>query len=468
MASSSKVYGTVIENLEIIETASEGVCIGRHEGKVVFVPFTVPGDIADVMLVRSKKNYTDAFIRNLKKPGESRIEPMCPHFTLCGGCRWQHMRYDAQLVMKQKQVTDNLQRIGGIEIENIFPITPSPNQFHYRNKLEFTYSDTRWLTDDERHSENIEPRGLGFHLPGRFDKIFKVNRCFLQDDYMNEIRNTAQDVALQQDLTFCNRKEHTGFLRNLMIRNSSAGHWMITVIFGFDDEQLISAYINALKEKLPGVKSWIYIINTKANDSLNDLDFHVFSGPDSFTETMEHLHFSVGPLSFYQVNVPQALAMYGMVRKLADLKGTETVYDLYTGTGTIALFVAPHASKVVGIEYVPTAIEDAKKNAVNNKISNAEFFCGDIAKTLNTSFMAEHGHPDVIITDPPRSGMHPDVVAQILNVAPEKVVYVSCNPATQARDIALMKDQYRLAEIHPFDMFPHTHHVENIALLIRK
>jgi len=468
MASSSKVYGTVIENLEIVETASEGVCIGRHEGKVVFVPFTVPGDIADVMLVRSKKNYSDAFLRQLKQPGESRIEPTCAHFTLCGGCRWQHMSYPAQLDMKQKQVTDNLQRIGGIEIEKTFPITASPAQFHYRNKLEFTYADSRWLTDAERQSGNAEPRGLGFHLPGRFDKIFKVDHCYLQGDYMNEIRNTAQDVALKQNLTFCNRKEHTGFLRNLMIRNSSEGHWMVTVIFGFDDQELISNYMNALKERLPLVQSWIYIINTKANDSLSDLDFHVFDGPSAFVETMEHLHFSVGPLSFYQVNVPQALSMYRMVRQLADLKGNETVYDLYTGTGTIALFVAPHAQKVVGIEYVPTAIEDAKKNAAYNQIENAEFFCGDIAKTLNQSFMAAHGHPDVILTDPPRSGMHPDVVAQILNAAPEKVVYVSCNPATQARDIALMKDQYKVAEIHPFDMFPHTHHVENIALLVRK
>lgn len=468
MASSSKVYGTVIENLEITDTASEGVCIGYHDGKVVFVPFTVPGDIADVMLVRSKKKYSDGFLRTLHKSGESRVEPKCSHFTLCGGCRWQHMKYDAQLTMKQKQVTDNLQRLGGLNIEKVYPISPSPEQFHYRNKLEFTYSDNRWLTDEERHAENAEPRGLGFHLPGRFDKIFKVDRCYLQNDYMNTIRNTAQDVALQQNLTFCNRKEHSGFLRNLMIRNSSAGHWMVTVIVGFDDQEMITNYLNALKSKLPEVQSWIYIVNTKANDSLNDLEFHVFSGPAAFTETMEHLHFSVGPLSFYQVNVPQALAMYRMVRQLANLKGTETVYDLYTGTGTIALFVAPHAAKVVGIEYVPTAIEDAKKNAVDNQITNAEFFCGDIAKTLNASFMAEHGHPDVIITDPPRSGMHPDVVAQILNTAPEKVIYVSCNPATQARDIALMKEQYRVAEIHPFDMFPHTHHVENIALLIRK
>ncbi len=468
MASSAKVYGTVIENLEIADTASEGVCIGYHEGKVVFVPFTVPGDIADVMLVRSKKKYANAFLRTLHKAGESRIEPMCSHFTLCGGCRWQHMKYEAQLTMKQKQVTDNLQRLGGLDIEKVFPISASPEQFHYRNKLEFTYADTRWLTDSERQTENAEPRGLGFHLPGRFDKIFKVDRCHLQNDYMNTIRNTALEVALKQDLTFCNRKEHTGFLRNLMIRNSSAGHWMVTVIVGNDDQELISNYMNALKTVLPEVQSWIYIVNTKANDSLNDLDFHVFSGPAAFTETMEHLHFSVGPLSFYQVNVPQALAMYRMVRQLADLKGNETVYDLYTGTGTIALFVAPHAAKVVGIEYVPTAIEDAKKNAADNQIPNAEFFCGDIAKTLNPAFMAEHGHPDVILTDPPRSGMHPDVVAQILNAAPEKVVYVSCNPATQARDIALMKDQYRVAEIHPFDMFPHTHHVENIALLIRK
>ncbi|HPS83473.1 MAG TPA: 23S rRNA (uracil(1939)-C(5))-methyltransferase RlmD, partial [Bacteroidales bacterium] len=350
------MYGTVIENLEIADTASEGVCIGYHEGKVVFVPFTVPGDIADVMLVRSKKKYANAFLRTLHKAGESRIEPMCSHFTLCGGCRWQHMKYEAQLTMKQKQVTDNLQRLGGLDIEKVFPISASPEQFHYRNKLEFTYADTRWLTDSERQTENAEPRGLGFHLPGRFDKIFKVDRCHLQNDYMNTIRNTALEVALKQDLTFCNRKEHTGFLRNLMIRNSSAGHWMVTVIVGNDDQELISNYMNALKTVLPEVQSWIYIVNTKANDSLNDLDFHVFSGPAAFTETMEHLHFSVGPLSFYQVNVPQALAMYRMVRQLADLKGNETVYDLYTGTGTIALFVAPHAAKVVGIEYVPTAI----------------------------------------------------------------------------------------------------------------
>lgn len=464
MAKSAKVYGKIIENIEITEAASEGVCIGKHEGKIIFVPFAVPGDVVDVMLVRSKKNYSEGFIRNIHKKGPSRVNPRCSHFTLCGGCRWQHMDYQTQLSIKEKQVADNIERIGGVEVEKTFPITPSPNIFHYRNKLEFAFTDQRWLMEDELN-ETAERRGLGFHLPGRFDKVFSVDCCYLQDDYENEIRKVALETALLQDLSFYNRKSHDGFLRNLMIRNSFSFHWMVTVVFGFYDKQKINAYLSELKEKLPLVKSWIYIINEKANDSMNDLDFNLFYGDEFFVETMEHLRFNVGPLSFYQVNVPQATEMYRMVRKLSNLNGSEIVYDLYTGTGTIALFVAPNAKKVIGIENVPQAIDDAKKNATQNNINNAEFYCGDLAKTLNDSFVAQHGHPEVIITDPPRSGMHPDVVAQILKIEPDRIIYVSCNPATQARDIALLKEKYKVLETHPFDMFPHTHHVENIALL---
>jgi 23S rRNA (uracil1939-C5)-methyltransferase len=468
MSSSRKVYGTLIEKLEIVETAAEGVCIGRHDGKVVFVPFTVPGDVADVMLVRSKKKYSEGFVRELHRKGESRVEPKCKHFTLCGGCKWQHMSYEAQLSMKQKQVSDNLERIGGVEVEKINAINPSPEQLHYRNKLEFSFTDRRWLPDNEQKTEDTDYRGLGFHLPGRFDKIFSVETCYLQGEYINEIRNTPLSIAREQNLEFYNRHDHSGFLRNLMTRNSSAGKWMVTLVFGYENPELISQYIGALQQQLPDVTSWIYIINTKHNDSMDSLEYEIFAGPDYFMESMEHLQFSVSPLSFYQVNVPQALEMYRTVRRMANLQGTETVYDLYTGTGTIALFLAPTAGKVVGIEYVPQAIVNAKENAIGNQIKNAAFYCGDIAKTLNDTFFAQNGRPDIIVSDPPRSGMHPEVIQQILNTEPEKLIYVSCNPATQARDIALLKEKYQVVEIQPFDMFPQTFHVENIALLVRK
>lgn len=466
--SNNKIYGTIIPELAITDTAAEGVCLGHHDGKVVFVPFTVPGDVAEVMLVRSKKNYADAFLRKIIQGGPDRIEPACRHFGLCGGCRWQHLSYEAQVRMKEKQVLDHLKRIGGITPALVRPIHKSPDTFHYRNKLEFTYSEIRWFTDVDKDKNEQEQRTLGFHLPGRFDKVFHVEQCLLQPDESNTIRNTALRIALDQNLSFCNRKNHEGFMRNLMIRNSSSGHWMVTVIFGENDPEAIHRYMQALKEALPNVQSWIYMINTKHNDALHDLEFHVFSGEDAFFEHMEHLQFRVGPLSFYQVNVPQALNMYRAVREMAGLSGHEIVYDLYTGTGTIALFVAPKAAKVVGIESVPQAISDANQNAATNGIQNVSFHCGDLAKTLTSSFMAENGRPDVIITDPPRSGMHPDVVAQIREAAPLRIVYVSCNPATQARDVALLKDDYELAEIRPFDMFPHTHHVENIALLLKK
>ena len=463
--SKKKVYGKIIEKMEITNTAAKGKCIGKHEGKVIFVPFACPGDIADVMLVRSRRSFSEGFIRKIYKEGPDRVDSFCEHFGICGGCKWQHLSYDAQTKMKEQELADNMARIAGLKIENMSPIIASEKTSYYRNKLEYTFTNQRWILEEEKENENKELRGLGFHLPGKFDKILHINKCHLQPEYSNEIRNTVYETAIELNLSFFDRKEQNGFLRNLIIRNSESMEWMTTVVFAENNAKKIEEFLAQLKIKLPEVSSWIYIINTKRNDSMDDLSYNLFSGKDHFDEKMEHLNFKVGPLSFYQTNHNQAYRLYKMIRQLADLKGDEILYDLYTGTGTIALFLAPKTSKVIGIEYVEDAINNANENARNNNIKNAFFYHGDIAKTFSEEFISKNGKADIIITDPPRSGMHPAVIAQILKTAVEKIVYVSCNSATQARDIEMMKEAYKIEYIQAVDMFPHTHHVESIVLL---
>lgn len=465
MGKRKKVYGTVIEKMIIEEAGAEGKCIARHDGKIVFVPFAAPGDVVDVMLVRSKRNYSEGFIREMHEKSPDRVDPKCKHFGTCGGCKWQHLSYNAQSKMKSKLVADNFRKIAGLEPE-MQPVIASEKEYYYRNKLEFSFSDLKWIID-KNNDENEEMRALGFHIPQRFDKILHIEECHLQPEYSNKIRNTVYETAIELELSFYNRKTHEGLLRNLIIRNNQDNQWMVSVVFNEECEEAIQL-MKSLKEKLPDVHSWIYIINGKRNDSMDGLDYKVFDGPSFLEERMEHLKFEVGPLSFYQTNHLQAYELYKRTRELADLSGSEIVYDLYTGTGTIALFIAPNAKKVVGIEYVEDAIINANSNAKNNNVGNCVFYCGDIAKTLTEDFIKENGQPDVIITDPPRSGMHPDVVQQIIKAAPEKIVYVSCNSATQARDIEMMKEKYEVAYLQAVDMFPHTHHVEAIALLKRK
>ncbi len=465
MGKRKKVYGTVIEKMIIEEAGAEGKCIGRHDGKIVFVPFAAPGDIADIMLVRAKKNYCEGFLREIHTQSPERVEPKCEHFGDCGGCKWQHLSYKAQVAMKSKHVADNFKKIANLETE-MMPVIASDKDYYYRNKLEFSFSDLKWIIKQDENQDK-EMRALGFHIPRRFDKILHINECHLQPQYSNTIRNTVYKTALEMNLSFFNRKTQEGLLRNLIIRNNQQGKWMVSLVVK-EENDTVFQFLTILKEKLPKVHSWIYIINNKKNDSMDGLKYKVFDGPEFLEEEMEHLKFEVSPLSFYQTNHTQAYELYKKARELAGLSGNEIVYDLYTGTGTIALFIAPFAKKVIGIEYVEAAIANANSNAELNAVENCTFYCGDLAKTLTDDFIAENGQPDVIITDPPRSGMHPDVVQQILKVAPQKIVYVSCNSATQARDIALMKDQYEVSYLQAVDMFPQTHHIEAVALLVNR
>lgn len=464
MGKRKKVYGNIIEKLTVEEAGAEGKCICRHDGKVIFVPYAAPGDVVDVMLVRSKKNYSEGFLHKLHKKSPDRIEPKCKHFGTCGGCKWQHLKYSAQCEMKSKQVADNFRKIAGIHPE-MRPIITSNKDYYYRNKLEFSFSDLKWIVE-KNENKNEEMRALGFHIPQRFDKILHIDECHLQPEYSNTIRNTVYNIALEMNLSFFNRKSQKGLLRNLIIRNNQANQWMVSLVVSENNKD-VQTFMTKLKDSLPGVHSWIIIVNDKRNDSMDGLNYEVFDGPSFLDEHMEHLRFEVGPLSFYQTNHTQAYELYKKVRELVGLTGNEIVYDLYTGTGTIALFIAPGAKKVVGIEYVEDAIVNANNNAKKNNIDNCVFYCGDLAKTLTEEFIQENGRPDIIITDPPRSGMHPDVVQQILNAAPDRVVYISCNSATQARDVALMKEKYEVAWLQALDMFPQTHHVESIALLKR-
>ena len=460
----------LLENVLITDVAAEGKAIAKVDGLTVFVPFVVPGDIVDVQLTKKKSSYAEGKAIRFDSFSENRTEAFCSHFGVCGGCKWQILPYDEQLKFKHKQVTDNLQRIGKIELPEISPILGAPETTFYRNKLEFTFSNKRWLTEKEisTDKEFMQMNALGFHIPGMFDKVLDINKCWLQDDLSNQIRNAVREFCLQNDYTFFDLRNQNGLMRTLIVRNTSIGEWMVIVVFYEDDAEKRERLLNFIADKFPQLTSLLYIINQKANDTITDQEVLVWSGRDYIVEEMEGLKFKIGPKSFYQTNSRQAYNLYKIAREFAGLSGNELVYDLYTGTGTIANFIARDAKKVIGIEFVEEAIEDAQKNSRNNHIENTLFFAGDMRKILTQDFINEHGRPDVIITDPPRAGMHDDVIETILFAEPQRVVYVSCNPATQARDLSLLDAKYRVTRVQPVDMFPHTHHVENVVLLIRK
>lgn len=455
--------------------ASEGKCIGHlPDQRTIFVPYSAPGDIVDVRLGRKRKSYAEGVITRIVEPSTLRVEPRCEHFTVCGGCKWQHIPYETQLEGKQQQVYDQLERIGHLHIEEKRPILGGEQIYDYRNKLEYTFSNRRWLLTDElvdmpEEEKTKAMEGLGFHIPGMFDKVLDIKKCHLQGEMSNRIRLFIKDFCQSHEgYDFYDLRNHEGFMRTLMIRTSTTGELMVVIAFAHEDVERREALMDALKEAFPEITSLMYVINTKVNDSFGDLDVFPYAGADHIWETMEGLKYKIGSKSFYQTNSRQALHLYEKVRELADLKGDELVYDLYTGTGTIASFISRNAKKVIGIEYVPEAIEDAKTNMTVNGLTNMEFFAGDMKDILTDDFILKHGQPDLLITDPPRAGMHPDVVATILRTAPKRIVYVSCNPATQARDVEVMMDDYDVEVTQPVDMFPHTSHVENILVLRKK
>ena len=460
----------ILENVLIEGVAAEGKAIARIDGVVLFVEYAVPGDVVNVKIIKKKKNYMEGVISSMIKPSEQRAEPFCEHFGICGGCKWQHLPYEMQLQAKQQQVYDQLVRIGHLSIPEISPIIPSDNTRYYRNKLEFTFSSKRWIYGDE-NPEELSPQercGLGFHVGRFFDKVLDIKHCWLQKEPSNRIRLFMKDYALSHGLEFYNIRENTGFLRNMVVRSNTAGDIMLTVVFAFEDHSLMDPFLSSLYEAFPEIKSLYYVINSKLNDSISDQECILFRGDDAIWERMENLRFKIGPKSFYQTNSEQAYKLYSAARNLAALEGGEVVYDLYTGTGTIAQFVSAKASKVVGIEYVKEAIDDANVNAEANGITNCSFYAGDMKDVLTSDFIKENGTPEVMIIDPPRAGMHPDVVKTILEAAPQRIVYVSCNPASQARDLAMMSEKYEITAVQPVDMFPQTIHVENICALKRK
>lgn len=459
----------ILENITVESVAAEGKALAHVDGTVLFIPFAVPGDIVDVKVTKKKKNYMEGYVLRIVKPSEHRLEPFCSHFGICGGCKWQPLPYEMQLEAKRQQVYDQLVRIGHLDVPEVMPTLASEKTEFYRNKLEFTFSSRRWLLDGENPDE-IPPAqrcGLGFHVGKFFDKVLDIEKCWLQNSPSNEIRLFIKDFAIKNGIEFFNIREHTGLLRNMFIRTTEAGDVMLIICFYRNDKQAIEKLLDAVAEKFPQIVSLYYVVNEKANDSISDQNCILYKGQDAVYEQMEGLKFKIGPKSFYQTNTRQALKLYETARTFAALTGKETVYDLYTGTGTIAQFVSGGASKVVGIEYVPEAIEDAKINAEANGITNCTFYAGDMKDILTDEFVAENGHPDVVILDPPRAGIHPDVASVILNAAPERIVYVSCNPASQARDLEILCRDYKIVAVQPVDMFPHTHHVENVVSLIR-
>jgi len=460
----------LLEKVTITDIGSEGNAIARVGNMVVFVPMLIPGDVADIKVLRKKKKYMEGIPVKFHEYSSLRQEPVCEHFGTCGGCKWQHLPYVNQLLYKEKQVTDNLTRIGKLEIGEIRPIKGSVNEYFYRNKLEYTFSNKRWLTRDEINSGNrIEAQNaLGFHIPGLFDKVLEINKCHLQPEPSNEIRNAVRDFANLRGLEFFDLREQKGLLRNLIIRNTLDGQVMVIVVFYRDDKQARESLLDFISDSFPSVTSLMYIINPKRNDTVNDLEVKLYRGADHLEEVMDGLRFRISPKSFYQTNTRQATELYRTVKEFACLTGTELVYDLYTGTGTIANYVAGSAAKVIGLEYIEDAVKDAVGNSLLNNITNTSFHSGDIREILSDEFIFEYGRPDVVITDPPRAGMHEDVIRSIIRANPGKIVYVSCNPATQARDIQMLSEHYNLSVIQPVDMFPHTHHVENVALLLRR
>ncbi len=460
----------LIEGLEITTLAAEGKAMGRYNDMVVFVPMTVPGDVVDVQIRNKRRRFMEGTVVNYRVKSPMRTEPICSHFGVCGGCKWQNLPYSEQLRFKTEQVNDQLSRIGHLTLPEIKPCLGSAKTQFYRNKLEFTFTPKRWMTYEEIASQDeITPTpALGFHIPGMFDKVLDVERCYLQAEPSNSIRTEIKRYCIDNGYTFHDPRSHEGLMRNIIIRTASTGDVMLIVVFGSNDSERIDALMEHLKVTFAEISSLIYIVNEKLNDSISDQTPILYSGKDYITEQMEGLEFKIGPKSFYQTNSEQAYELYKVTRDMADLKPHETLYDLYTGTGTIANFCARSCAKVVGVEYVPEAIEDAKVNSAQNKIDNTVFYAGDMKKVLSDEFVGENGHPDVIILDPPRAGVDEPVIDVILRAAPERIVYVSCNPATQARDLALMERDYVIDAVQPVDMFPHTHHVENVVRLIRR
>lgn len=469
MRKREKSEPVILENIEILDAGAEGNAIAKYNDMVIFIPFVVPGDVCDVRIVSKKRRFLEGRAVKFHKLSDKRIKPLCQHFGICGGCKWQNMEYADQLFYKQKQVSDAFSRIGHLEYPSMETILPSPEIFYYRNKLEYTFSAFRWLTAEEigEQSEVVNREALGFHIPGMFDKVLDIQTCYLQPEPTNLIRNGLREFAKSRGYSFYNIRKFEGDLRNVIVRNAD-DDLMVIMVFGVDNQVVVDDVMNYLSSEFPQITSLYYVINLKHNDTIADLQPVLYKGQPFITGKMEDLKYRIGPLSFYQTNAQQAETMYKLTREFAGLTGNETVYDLYTGTGTIANFVAREAAKVVGIEYVEAAVEDARLNSELNDIKNTTFFAGDMAKVLTSDFIRQHGRPDVIITDPPRAGMHDKVVASILEAAPKKIVYVSCNPATQARDIALMSHKYSIVKTQPVDMFPHTHHVENICLLVTR
>ena len=461
----------VFDHIKVLDAGAKGVSVAKApDGKVIFIPNVVPGDVVDVQTFKKRKAYYEGKAVKFHEYSEHRVEPVCEHFGVCGGCKWQNMKYSQQLYYKQNEVLNHLLRIGKIELPEFEPILGSEKQFFYRNKMEFSFSNSRWLTEKEIvSSEDLGNRNaLGFHIPKMWDKILDINKCHLQEDPSNAVRNAIRAFANDNNLTFFNPRNHGGLLRTLMMRTASTGEIMVLVQFFENDKTGRELLLDHIYEKFPQITSLQYVVNNKANDTLYDLNIKLYKGRDYILEEMEGLKFSINAKSFYQTNSDQAYELYKITRDFAGLSGIEIVYDLYTGTGTIAQFVSKNAKKVIGVESVPEAIVDAKANAVRNEITNCEFYVGDMKVVFNESFIAQHGKPDVIITDPPRDGMHKDVIEQILKIEPSKIVYVSCNSATQARDLALMDEKYKVTRVRPVDMFPQTHHVENVVLLERK
>lgn len=463
----------LLEKVTITDVAAEGKAVAKVNELVIFVPYVVPGDVVDLQVKRKKNHYAEAVAVKFHEKSPLRTEPFCSHFGVCGGCKWQCLSYEEQLKYKQKQVFDNLTRIGKVELPEFRPILGSEKTRFYRNKLEFTFSNKRWLTEEEvkQDVKYDQMNAVGFHIPGAFDKVLAIDKCWLQDDISNQIRNAVRDYAYAHNFPFFDLRTQEGLLRNIMIRTSSTGELMVVLQCKVTDDEgrrKMEEILQFMADSFPQITSLMYVVNNKCNDTIGDLDVEVFKGNDHIFEEMEGLRFKVGPKSFYQTNSEQAYNLYKVAREFAGLTGNELVYDLYTGTGTIANFVARQARKVVGIEYVPEAIEDAKVNSALNGIDNTLFYAGDMKDILTNDFIAEHGRPDVIITDPPRAGMHNDVIDVILAAEPKRIVYVSCNPATQARDLQLLDGKYKVTAVQPVDMFPHTHHVENVVQLERR
>jgi 23S rRNA (uracil1939-C5)-methyltransferase len=464
----------VFHQIKVLDAGAKGVSVAKApDGKVVFIPNVVPGDVVDVQTFKKRKSYYEGKAVKFHELSEHRIAPICDHFGVCGGCKWQNMKYSQQLHYKQNEVKNHLQRIGKVALPEFEPILGSEKQFFYRNKMEFSFSNSRWLTEKEIEDTDVindvsNRNALGFHIPKMWDKILDINKCHLQEDPSNAIRNEVRDFANANNLTFFNPREHSGLLRTLMLRTASTGEIMVLIQFFENDKANRELLLDHLFEKFPQITSLQYVVNNKANDTIYDQNIKLYKGRDYILEEMEGLKFSINAKSFYQTNSEQAYELYKITRDFAGLTGNEIVYDLYTGTGTIAQFVSKNAKKVIGVESVPEAIVDAKANAERNNVSNCEFYVGDMKVVFNESFIAQHGKPDVIITDPPRDGMHATVIEQILKIEPKRIVYVSCNSATQARDLALMDEKYEVTRVRPVDMFPQTHHVENVVLLERR